>query len=53
MFPNSGKLRGTRSGSIVHLDKHALTHWSGYLLLVIYGGSQIASTWTCEIWCRK
>ena len=31
--------------SIVHLDKHALSHWSGYLLLVIYGGSQIASTY--------
>lgn len=31
--------------SIVHLDKHATSHWSGYLLLVIYGGSQIASTY--------
>lgn len=30
---------------IVHLDKHATSHWSGYLLLVIYGGSQIASTY--------
>jgi YidC/Oxa1 family membrane protein insertase len=30
---------------IVHLDKHALSHWSGYLLLAIYGGSQIASTY--------
>src|SRR5260221_6717985 len=30
---------------IVHLDKHATSHWSGYLLLVIYGGFQIASTY--------
>jgi YidC/Oxa1 family membrane protein insertase len=30
---------------IVHLDTHATSHWSGYLLLVIYGGSQIASTY--------
>lgn len=31
--------------SIVHLDQHATSHWSGYLLLAIYAGSQIASTY--------
>ena len=30
---------------IVHLDKHATSHWSGYLLLVIYAGSQVLSTY--------
>jgi YidC/Oxa1 family membrane protein insertase len=31
--------------SIVHLDQHATSHWSGYLLLAIYAGSQMASTY--------
>jgi YidC/Oxa1 family membrane protein insertase len=30
---------------IVHLDQHATAHWSGYLLLAIYAGSQMASTY--------
>ncbi len=31
---------------IVHVsDKHAISHWSGYVLLVIYAGSQVASTY--------
>jgi YidC/Oxa1 family membrane protein insertase len=31
---------------IVHVgDKHVTEHWSGYLLLVIYAGSQVASTY--------
>jgi len=30
---------------IVHLDQHATSHWSGYLLLAIYAGSQMASTY--------
>jgi YidC/Oxa1 family membrane protein insertase len=29
----------------IHLDQHATSHWSGYLLLAIYGGSQVASTY--------
>jgi YidC/Oxa1 family membrane protein insertase len=41
---NTDSITGTWL-SIVHLDKHALNHWSGYMLLVIYGGSQIASTY--------
>jgi YidC/Oxa1 family membrane protein insertase len=31
--------------SIVHLDKHTTDHWSGWILLAIYAGSQIASTY--------
>jgi YidC/Oxa1 family membrane protein insertase len=31
--------------SVVHLDQHATSHWSGYLLLAIYAGSQMASTY--------
>jgi YidC/Oxa1 family membrane protein insertase len=31
--------------SVVHLDQHATSHWSGYLLLAVYAGSQIASTY--------
>ncbi len=31
--------------SIVHLDKQATDHWSGYVLLAVYAGSQIASTY--------
>jgi YidC/Oxa1 family membrane protein insertase len=31
--------------SVVHLDKHVTTHWSGFVLLVIYAGSQMASTY--------
>jgi YidC/Oxa1 family membrane protein insertase len=30
---------------IVHLDPHAIAHWSGYLLLAVYAGSQVASTY--------
>jgi YidC/Oxa1 family membrane protein insertase len=31
---------------VVHVaDKHAIAHWSGYVLLVIYAGSQVASTY--------
>jgi YidC/Oxa1 family membrane protein insertase len=31
---------------IVHIsDQHAISHWSGYVLLVIYAGSQVASTY--------
>ena len=31
---------------VVHVaDKHAISHWSGYVLLVIYAGSQVASTY--------
>jgi YidC/Oxa1 family membrane protein insertase len=41
---NTDSITGTWL-SIVHLDKHALSHWSGYMLLVIYGGSQVASTY--------
>jgi YidC/Oxa1 family membrane protein insertase len=41
---NTKDITGTFLG-IVHLDKHVTNHWSGYLLLVIYGGSQIASTY--------
>jgi YidC/Oxa1 family membrane protein insertase len=37
-------ITGTWLG-IVHLDKHATAHWSGYVLLAIYAGSQIASTY--------
>jgi YidC/Oxa1 family membrane protein insertase len=40
----TSKITGNWLG-IVHLDKHSTSHWSGYLLLVIYGGSQIASTY--------
>ncbi|HEX3807761.1 MAG TPA: YidC/Oxa1 family membrane protein insertase [Gaiellaceae bacterium] len=38
------EITGTWLG-IVHLDKKATDHWSGYLLLAIYAGSQIASTY--------
>jgi len=31
--------------SIVHLDQHATAHWSGLVLLAVYAGSQIASTY--------
>jgi YidC/Oxa1 family membrane protein insertase len=37
-------ITGTWLG-IVHLDKHATSHWTGYVLLAIYAGSQIASTY--------
>jgi YidC/Oxa1 family membrane protein insertase len=37
-------ITGTWLG-IVHLDKHATAHWTGYVLLAIYAGSQIASTY--------
>jgi YidC/Oxa1 family membrane protein insertase len=31
---------------VVHVsDQHAIAHWSGYLILVIYAGSQVASTY--------
>jgi YidC/Oxa1 family membrane protein insertase len=30
---------------VVHLDKHTTDHWSGWILLAIYAGSQIASTY--------
>src|SRR3954464_4699109 len=31
---------------VVHVsDQHAISHWSGYVLLVIYAGSQVASTY--------
>ena len=31
---------------VVHVaDRHAISHWSGYVLLVIYAGSQVASTY--------
>jgi len=31
---------------IVHIsDQHAISHWSGYVLLAIYAGSQVASTY--------
>ena len=30
---------------VVHLDKQATDHWSGYLILAVYAGSQIASTY--------
>ena len=38
------------TGSWLHVvpnisDKHATSHWSGYLLLAIYAGSQVASTY--------
>jgi len=38
------EITGTWLG-VVHLDKQATDHWSGYLLLAIYAGSQIASTY--------
>jgi YidC/Oxa1 family membrane protein insertase len=31
--------------SVVHLDKHVTAHWSGFVLLAIYAGSQISSTY--------
>ena len=32
--------------NVVHVsDLHAVAHWSGYVLLVIYAGSQVASTY--------
>jgi YidC/Oxa1 family membrane protein insertase len=31
--------------SVVHLDKHVTAHWSGFLLLAVYAGSQISSTY--------
>src|SRR5581483_6789160 len=31
--------------SVVHLDKHVTGHWSGFVLLAIYAGSQISSTY--------
>jgi YidC/Oxa1 family membrane protein insertase len=31
--------------SVVHLDQHTTDHWSGWILLAIYAGSQIASTY--------
>jgi YidC/Oxa1 family membrane protein insertase len=37
-------ITGTWLG-IVHLDKHATAHWTGFVLLAIYAGSQIASTY--------
>jgi len=37
-------ITGTWLG-IVHLDPHVTMHWSGYLLLAVYAGSQIASTY--------
>jgi YidC/Oxa1 family membrane protein insertase len=31
---------------VVHVsDKHSISHWSGWVLLVIYAGSQVASTY--------
>ncbi|HEY0415675.1 MAG TPA: YidC/Oxa1 family membrane protein insertase [Gaiellaceae bacterium] len=31
---------------VVHVgDQHAISHWSGYVLLAIYAGSQVASTY--------
>ncbi len=30
---------------VVHLDRKATDHWSGFVLLAIYAGSQIASTY--------
>ena len=31
---------------VVHVaDRHAISHWSGYVLLAIYAGSQVASTY--------
>jgi YidC/Oxa1 family membrane protein insertase len=31
---------------VVHVaDKHAIAHWSGYVVLAIYAGSQVASTY--------
>jgi YidC/Oxa1 family membrane protein insertase len=38
------EIHGTWLG-VVHLDPKATEHWSGYLLLAIYAGSQIASTY--------
>ena len=37
-------ITGTWLG-IVHLDPHVTEHWSGYVLLAIYAGSQISSTY--------
>jgi YidC/Oxa1 family membrane protein insertase len=37
-------ITGTWLG-IVHLDPHVTAHWSGYVLLAVYAGSQIASTY--------
>jgi len=37
-------ITGTWLG-FVHLDPHVTMHWSGYLLLAVYAGSQIASTY--------
>jgi YidC/Oxa1 family membrane protein insertase len=38
------EIHGTWMG-VVHLDPKATDHWSGYLLLAIYAGSQVASTY--------
>jgi YidC/Oxa1 family membrane protein insertase len=40
----SHHITGTWLG-IVHLDPHVTEHWSGYVLLAVYAGSQIASTY--------
>jgi YidC/Oxa1 family membrane protein insertase len=38
-------ITGTWMFGLVHLDQHVTEHWSGYLLLAVYAGSQIASTY--------
>jgi YidC/Oxa1 family membrane protein insertase len=38
------EIHGTWMG-VVHLDPKATDHWSGYLLLAVYAGSQVASTY--------
>jgi YidC/Oxa1 family membrane protein insertase len=41
----SGHISGTWLHVVHVADKHAISHWSGYVLLVIYAGSQVASTY--------
>jgi YidC/Oxa1 family membrane protein insertase len=42
--PPEGDLSWLGSNFVPDISKHVTAHWSGYVLLVIYAGSQIAST---------
>jgi YidC/Oxa1 family membrane protein insertase len=42
--PPSGNLSWLGHNFLPDISKHVTAHWSGYVLLVIYAGSQIAST---------
>jgi YidC/Oxa1 family membrane protein insertase len=41
----SGHVSGTWLHVVHVADKHATSHWSGYVVLAIYAGSQVASTY--------